>query len=77
MSAETKVDWASRAKSILKAELTRKNVSYRELANRLRAIGVHDTDRNIANKICRGAFTAVFLLQCFEAIDTKLIRLED
>ncbi|MGL4965208.1 MAG: DUF6471 domain-containing protein [Inquilinus sp.] len=32
------------------------------------AIGVSETEPNIRNKLARGKFTAVFLIQCLEAI---------
>ena len=53
-----------RVKGILKAELKRRNVSYRQLAVSLQALGIHETERNINNKISRGGFTAVFVVQC-------------
>lgn len=64
------------SKAILKAELKRKNIGYRELAEKLTAMGSPETDRNIANKISRGGFTAAFFLQCLLAIDCKTLRLE-
>jgi hypothetical protein len=36
-----------------------------------------DTERNIANKISRGGFTAVFFLQCMEAIGVPTIHMHD
>ena len=71
----TDTEWQARTKGLLKAELKRRNVGYRELAEKLGAMGVHDSERNIANKISRGGFTAVFLLQCLEAIGAATIRL--
>lgn len=68
-------DWQTRTKGILKAELKRRNVSYKELAAKLTAMGVPDSERNIANKIARGGFTAVFFLQCLVAIGAKTINL--
>jgi hypothetical protein len=68
-------EWQSRAKNLLKAELRRRGVSYRELAEKLEAMGITESERNIANKISRGGFTAVFLLQVMEAIEAKEIRL--
>lgn len=62
------VDWQARVKGILKAELKRRNLGYRELAERLESVGVHETERNIANKISRGGFSATFFVQCLEAI---------
>jgi hypothetical protein len=48
---------------------------YKDLADRLEAIGVKETERNAANKIARGGFTAAFFLQCMEAIGVKAIHL--
>lgn len=65
--------WTPRVKNLLKAELKRRGVGYRELAEKLTALGVPESERNIANKIARGSFTAVFLIQVLEAIGvTKL-----
>jgi hypothetical protein len=51
-------------------------VSYQQLAERLAGIGVHDTPANIANKISRGGFTAVFMVQCLEAIGATYLRFD-
>jgi hypothetical protein len=69
-------EWGARVKGILKAELKRRNMGYRELAERLGALGVHETERNIANKISRGGFSAVFFVQCLVAIGCPTIRLD-
>jgi len=73
----TPKDWADTAKAVLKAELKRRNVGYRELAEKLSAMGTPETERNIANKISRGGFTAAFLLQCLKAIGCTTLRLDD
>ena len=41
------------------------------------AIGVVDSEPNIRNKLSRGKFTAVFLVQCLEAIGSSSLRLAD
>ena len=69
--------WVTLSQTILKAELKRRNVGYRELAERLTAMGTPETDRNIANKISRGGFTAAFFLQCLIAIGAQTVRLQD
>jgi len=69
-------DWQARVKGILKAELKRRNLGYRELAERLENFGVHETERNIANKISRGGFSAVFFVQCLDAIGANALRLD-
>jgi hypothetical protein len=69
-------EWQRRVKGILKAELKRRHVSYAELAEKLHAIGVKgESERNLANKISRGGFTAVFFVQCLAAIGCHIIRL--
>jgi Domain of unknown function (DUF6471) len=74
MAAKSK-DWAALVKGILKAELKRRNMSYADLADKLAAVGVKDNERNIANKIARGSFTAVFFVQCLEAIGCQTVHL--
>lgn len=69
-------DWEARAKSLLKAELKRRSVTYAELAERLARIGIAESEPNIRNKIARGGFTAQFLLQCLEAVGAKELRLD-
>ncbi len=75
MAAKTP-DWQAQVKGILKAELKRRNVSYADLAEKLAAVGIKDNERNIANKIARGSFTAVFFVQCLAAIGCRVIHLD-
>lgn len=63
------------SRAILKAELKRRNLGYRDLAERLTAMGTPESDRNIANKISRGGFTAGFFLQCLVAMGCQTVRL--
>jgi hypothetical protein len=70
-------EWEARVKGMLKAELKRKGVTYGELVERLAKLGVHETEPNIRNKLARGKFTAVFFLQCLEAIGATSMRLTD
>lgn len=66
-----------RVKNILKAELKRRGVSYRDLAEKLTEMGAPDSERNLANKIARGTFTAAFFVQCLVAIGATTVRLDD
>lgn len=75
MSDQVEEAWDARVKCILKGELKRKGVTYGQLVDKLAAVGVKETEPNIRNKLARGKFTAVFLLQCLEAVGTKEIRL--
>ncbi len=73
MTAE--IDWTEKVKGMLKAELKRRNVGYTQLVEKLGEIGVKETEPNIRNKIARGGFTAVFFVQCLEAIGVKELRI--
>lgn len=64
-------------KGLLKAELKRRNVSYRDRADKLAALGIHETERNIANKVSRGGFTAAFFVQYLLAIGCHTVRLDN
>ena len=69
-------EWEQRVKGLLKAELKKRGLGYRELAQKLSDMGIPETERNIANKISRGGFTAVFFVQCLVAIGCLILRLE-
>lgn len=69
--------WTPRVKNLLKAELKRRGVSYRDLAEKLTDMGTPDSERNLANKIARGTFTAAFFVQCLVAVGATNLRLED
>jgi hypothetical protein len=71
---ETK-EWEDRVKAMLKAELKRKGVTYAQLVGKLADIGVMDSEPNIRNKLARGKFTAVFMIQCLEAIGSNEVRI--
>ncbi len=68
-------EWEARVKGMLKAELKRRNVSYAQLVDKLAEIGVSESEPNVRNKLSRGKFTAVFLIQCLEAIGADNMRL--
>lgn len=68
--------WDTRVKAILKAELKRKGVTYTQLVDRLAAVGVKETEPNIRNKLARGKFTAVFLIQVLTAVGATSLRID-
>ena len=70
-------EWENKVKLLLKGELARKGITYAQLVGKLAEIGVMDSEPNIRNKISRGKFTAVFLIQCLEAIGARSLPLSD
>jgi Domain of unknown function (DUF6471) len=72
-----KTDWEAKVQGLLKSELKKRGVTYAQLVEKLAAVGVLETEPNIRNKLARGKFTAVFLVQCLEAIGCSSLRLSD
>lgn len=69
------VEFETRAKNLLKGELKRRGVSYQQLVERLAPLGVQETERNLANKLSRGGFSAAFFLQVLAAIGSDQLHL--
>jgi hypothetical protein len=67
--------WERVAKNIVRAELMRRGLSYAGLAEALAAIGIHDNEANLRNKVGRGRFTTVFFLQCLSALGVDWLRI--
>ena len=74
MPIEGKV-WEKMVKNILRAEMMRRGVSYAGLAERLQEQGVEDNELNLRNKVSRGRFTAVFFIQCMQALGVDLLQI--
>lgn len=72
-----KTDWEAKVQGLIKSELKKRGVTYAQLVEKLAAVGVSETEPNIRNKLARGKFTAAFLVQCFAAVGSSQIRLED
>ncbi|GGF56658.1 hypothetical protein GCM10011332_07660 [Terasakiella brassicae] len=70
-------DWKQYAKTLLRTEITRKDLNYVEVSERLKALGIDESPQNISNKIARGSFSATFMLQVLHAIGSSNIHLED
>lgn len=70
------VEYETKAKNLLKGELKRRGVTYAQLAEKLKEIGVEETEKNLNNKIARGGFSAAFLIECLEVIGTSQLRLD-
>lgn len=69
--------WVSLVKGILRAEMTRRSITYEQLSERLKELGTNDSAVNIRNKVARGGFSASFFVQCLRAIGAKSIDLSD
>ena len=75
--AKTEQEWAERAARHLKAELKRADVTYEELAERLKKHGFTETKASIANKLARATVSAHFFLATLAVIGCEAVQLED
>lgn len=70
-------DWSAMAKGILRSEMTRRGVAYKDLAKLLSDAGEMENEANLRNKVSRGAFTAAFFLQCLSVMGCHVVRLDE
>jgi hypothetical protein len=77
VNAEIDALWGEKAKRILRAQMTLKGETAATLAEKLTAMGVKETEKNVANKVARGGFTAAFFLQCLTAIGVHTLHMQD
>jgi hypothetical protein len=63
------------ARGVLRAELVRRDIAYKQLATLLQGIGVPETERSIANKMARGSFSFAFFLQAMKAIGCATVEI--
>jgi hypothetical protein len=70
-------DLVERMKRYVKAELKRADVTYEELAVKLREMGFNETKISVSNKLSRGTFPATFFVAVMRAIGRGTIDLAD
>jgi len=75
--ASREKEWADRARRYVKAELKRAEISYAELARRLKEHGLEETEASITAKLNRGTFAATFFLATMLAIGRETVNLGD
>ena len=71
-----RTNWEARARGLVRAEMAKQGLTYSQMVERLKAVGVSEDERNLRNKVSRGKFTAAFLLQCLFAMDTRTVHLD-
>jgi len=75
--AKNEVELAKRAAAFLKAEVAKAEITYEELAKRMKKHGVAETKASVTNKLARGTFPATFFLAAVAALELDGVRLED
>jgi SOS response regulatory protein OraA/RecX len=78
MNIKSEEEWAERAAAFLKHKLRECEVTYVDLAKRLRRHGFKDeTEASITNKLARGTFPATWFLACLAALELDGVALEE
>ena len=78
MNSASEEEWAKRASAFLKHKLMEAEVTYVELAKRLRKHGFKtETEASITNKLKRGSFPATFFLAVLAALELDGVALEE
>ena len=78
MSISSEEEWAERAAAFLKHKLREAEVTYADLAKRLKKHGFKaETEASITNKLKRGTFSATFFLACLAAMELEGVALEE
>jgi hypothetical protein len=76
--AKTEREWAERAARHLKAELKRAELTYEELAERMKKHGFKkESKASVASKLSRATLPAHFFIAALVAIGAEVVRLED
>jgi Domain of unknown function (DUF6471) len=75
--AKSEREIGERTARFLKAELKRADLTYEELAKRLKAYGLEETRDSIASKLKRGTFPATFFLACCGVLNLGRVPVED
>ncbi|MGB7100423.1 MAG: DUF6471 domain-containing protein [Xanthobacteraceae bacterium] len=78
MNIKSEEEWAERATAFLKHKLHEAEITYVELAKRLKKHGFKDeTEASITNKLKRGTFQAKWFLGCLAALELDGVALEE
>jgi len=78
MNIKSEEEWAERASAFLKHKLRETEVTYIELAKRLKKHGFkEETEASVTNKLKRGTFPATWFLACLAALQLDGVALEE
>lgn len=75
--AKTEAEWAERAARHIKAELKRADLTYDDLADRLKKHGFKESKASIANKLARATLSAHFFLASLVVMGREQVVLAD
>jgi hypothetical protein len=68
--------WGPAVRGLIRVEMFRRGLNFAALSRALQNVGVTENERNLRNKVARGTFSAVFLVQCMVAMGVESIPLD-
>lgn len=77
MTIKSEAEWGARASAFLKKKIQDAEITYEELARRLKKHGLKESRASVANKLKRGTFPATFFLACLAALELDGVALEE
>jgi hypothetical protein len=77
MNIKSVEEWEERAAAFLKHKLQEGEVTYAELAKRLKKHGFKETEASVTNKLKRGTFPATWFLAVLAALELDGVALEE
>jgi hypothetical protein len=75
--AKTEREWAERAARHIKAELKRAEMTYDDLADKMKKHGFKETKASVANKLARATMSAHFFLAALVAMGQGHVKLAE
>lgn len=69
------MNYAVISKTIIKTEMQKRNMNFVDLSEKLKEIGVMETNITLANKINRGKFGFDFAIAVFQALGIDEIKI--
>ncbi len=67
--------WDIEARSIVRAEMERRGITYKQLALDLERMGEPETERNLISRVSRGTFTFAFAIKCLRAMGATRVTI--
>ncbi|WP_100656421.1 DUF6471 domain-containing protein [Alteromonas flava] len=76
MTAKTNALWRIALQRVIKMEMSKRDVTYQALSERLDAIGIQQSADNLRNKINKGILGADLLLQIMSVLNVRSLDFE-
>ncbi|MDM7859677.1 DUF6471 domain-containing protein [Alteromonas sp. ASW11-36] len=77
MGGNSTLQWRTVVQRLIKTEMSRRDVRYQELSERLAAVGTQQSADNLRNKVNKGILGADLLLQILSVLQVKNVNMQE